>query len=129
KLYSIIYVRNYEKEEIVFRQGDPGVGLYIVKEGTADVFSEYANLTCRKIASLFKGDFFGETSLLNESPRSATVVSSDKTVLWGLFKPDLMNLIDSEPKLGVRLILRLSQVVSERLRLANNALSRFDHVD
>ena len=127
KLYTIIYVRNYEKDEVVFRQGDPGVGMYIVKEGSVEVFAEYDNLTCRKIATLYKGEFFGETSLLNESPRSATIISAEKSVLWGLFKPDLMNLMDSDSKLGLRLVLRLSQVVSERLRLVNIEFSRFEH--
>lgn len=121
KLQNIIHIRSYEKGEIVFRQGDPGVGLYIVKDGEVDVYNEYSNLTCSKITSLHHGDFFGETSLLNETPRSATIVSGKPSVLWGLFKPDLLNLIDSDPKLGVRLIFRLSQIVAERLRLLNDA--------
>ena len=72
-----------------------------------------------KIATLNKGDFLGDISLLNESPRSATVVASQKTVLYGLFKPDLLNLMDSDPKLGQRLVYRLAQIVAERLRLIN----------
>ena len=76
-------------------------------------------MTCHKITTLKHGDFFGETSLLNETPRSATIISSEQSILWGLFKPDLLNLFDSDPKLGLRLIFRLSQIVAERLRLIN----------
>lgn len=127
KLQKIIHIRSYEKGEIVFRQGDPGVGLYIVKDGEVDVYNEYSNLTCSKITTLHHGDFFGETSLLNETPRSATIVSGNSSVLWGLFKPDLLNLIDSDQKLGVRLIFRLSQIVAERLRLLNDACSGIEN--
>ncbi|MBN1291240.1 MAG: cyclic nucleotide-binding domain-containing protein [Candidatus Latescibacteria bacterium] len=122
KLQRIIHIRNFSKDEIVFRQGDPGVGLYIVKDGSVDVYNELNDMTCHKITTLNHGDFFGETSLLNETPRSATIISAEQSVLWGLFKPDLLNLFDSDPKLGLRLIFRLSQIVAERLRLLNNSL-------
>ena len=127
KLFSIMYIRHYEKDDVVFRQGDPGVGLYVVKEGEVEVFSENNDMTCLKISVLAKGDFFGETSLLNESPRSATIVSSAKTTLFGLFKPELLSLMDSDPKLGLKLIYRLSQIVSERLRHMNEQFSRFSN--
>jgi len=127
KLQKIIHVRSYEKGEVIFRQGDPGVGLYIVKDGEVDVYNEYQDLTCSKITVLHHGDFFGETSLLNETPRSATIVCVKPSLLWGLFKPDLLNLIDSDPKLGVRLIFRLSQIVAERLRLLNDNYCGIEH--
>ena len=127
KLQKIIHIRSYEKGEVIFRQGDPGVGLYIVKEGEVEVYNEYTDLTCRKITILRHGDFFGETSLLNETPRSATIVSANSSILWGLFKPDLLNLLDSDPKLGVRLIFRLSQIVAERLRLLNDVFSGIEN--
>ena len=118
KIASLIHIRRFEKEEIVFRQGDPGVGMYIVMSGEIIVYNEHRDLTCSKIAVLRHGDFFGDIALLNDSPRSATVVSSQESVLLGLFRPDIIGLMDSEPKLGVRFIYRLSQIVSERLRLS-----------
>ena len=125
KLHSIMYIRNYAKGEVVFRQNDPGVGMYIVKEGEVEVFRENTEaMTSCKISVLIKGDFFGEISLLNESPRSATIIASQQSILMGLFKPELMSLIDSNPLLGFGLIYRLSQVVAERLRIANLHLTR-----
>ena len=123
KIFTIIHIRTYKDGEVVFRQYDPGVGLYIIRDGQVDVYNETVNMICKKIATLNKGDFFGDISLLNESPRSGTVVASQKTVLYGLFKPDLLNLMDSDPKLGQRLVYRLAQIVAERLRLINGELS------
>ncbi len=119
KIYSIIHIRHYKQGEIVFRQGDPGVGLYIVRDGQVEVYNEYSDMTRNKIATLKKGDFFGDISLLNESPRSATVIATQKTILFGLFKPDLLNIMDSDPKLGMRFVYGLAQIVAERLRIVN----------
>jgi len=119
KIHELIHVRRYEEGEIIFRQGDPGVGMYIVSEGHVDVYNEYNDMTRRKIAEIHRGDFFGEISLLNDSPRSATTVALTKTTLFGLFRPDLLGLIDSDTKLGFRFIYRLSQIVAERLRLTS----------
>lgn len=123
-----MYIRNYSKGEVVFRQDDPGVGMYVVKEGEFEVFRENTEAMTRcKISVLTIGDFFGETSLLNESPRSATIIASQESILWGLFKPELMSLMDSDPQLGLRLVYRLSQVVTERLRIANEQLTRISN--
>jgi len=123
KIFNLIHIRTYNEGEVVFRQDDPGVGLYIIRDGQVEVYNENVNMIRNKIATLNKGDFFGDISLLNESPRSGTVLASKKTVLYGLFKPDLLNLMDSDPKLGQRLVYRLAQIVAERLRLINGKLS------
>ena len=119
RLYSSIHVRQYKEGEIVFRQDDPGVGLYIVRDGQVDVYNEYSDMTRKKIAELSKGEVFGEIALLNDCPRSATVVASRETVLFAFFRTDFLNLMDSDPKLGVRLIYRLAKIMAERLRIIN----------
>ena len=122
-LLKIIHLRRFKEGEIVFRQGDPGVGLYIVREGQFEVYYEYPDLTRRKIATIEQGDFFGEISLLNDSPRSATVVSSQESTLYGLFRPDLLGLMESDPKLGLAITYRIAQIIAERLRLVSTNLS------
>ena len=118
-LHALIHVRQFSPDEIVFRQGDPGVGLYIIREGAVSVWREHGDMTKTKIADLSDGDFFGEISLLNDSPRSATVVSVKSSRMFGFFRSDLLSLMDSNPKLGVRLVYQLARIVAERLTLAN----------
>jgi CRP/FNR family transcriptional regulator, cyclic AMP receptor protein len=119
KIYPLFYVRHYKKDEIVFRQEDPGVGLYIIRTGGVSVYKEFNDLVKKEIAVLGEGDFFGEISLLNESFRSATIVASCDTVLLGLFKPELLGLMDSDPKLGQLFIYNIAQILAERLRLSS----------
>ena len=119
RLFSSIHVRHYKEGEIVFRQDDPGVGLYIVRDGQVDVYNEYTDMTRKKIAELSKGEVFGEIALLNDCPRSATAVAFKETILFAFFRTDFLNLMDSDPKLGVRLVYRLAKIMAERLRIIN----------
>lgn len=109
---SILHRREYDPDEILFHQGNPGVGMYIIQEGTIDILYEPTGDT---LAELTDGDFFGELALLNETPRSATAISRADSVLYGLFRPDLLDLVERDPSLGVQILLRMGQVLSERL--------------
>lgn len=113
---SILHRREYDPGEVLFHQGNPGVGMYIIRVGTIEIVYEPTDDT---LAELSDGDFFGELALLNETPRSATAVARTGAVLYGLFRPDLLGLVEREPSLGVQILLRMSQVISERLIHAN----------
>ncbi len=123
KIQSLIHIRHYTPGEIVFRQDDPGVGLYIVREGTVAVWHEHPDMTRTQIAELSEGDFFGEIALLNDSPRSATVVAVKPTVLFGFFRSALISLMESDPNMGARVVYRLAQIVAERIRQMNAELT------
>ncbi len=69
-----------------------------------------------KIGELKEGDFFGEMALLDEYPRSAEAMAIERTETFGIFRPDLFNLIEGNPKLGTKILLRLSQILANRLR-------------
>lgn len=113
---SILHRREYDPGEVLFHQGNPGVGMFIIQAGRIDIVYEPTDDT---LATLEDGDFFGELALLNETPRSATAVARTEAVLYGLFRPDLLGLVERDPTLGVQLLLRMSQVISERLIQTN----------
>jgi CRP-like cAMP-binding protein len=116
---AILHRREYTPEEVLFRQGNPGVGMYIIREGTIDILDETTGDT---LAELSDGDFFGEMALLNETPRSATAMARTESVLYGLFRPDLLGLVERDPALGVQILLRMSRVISERLVHTNDTV-------
>ena len=64
---------------VIAREGDPGVGLFVILDGTADV-----TIGGRKKATLGPGDFFGEIALLDGGPRTATVTAKTDVKLLGL---------------------------------------------
>ncbi len=108
----IMYRREYRSGEVIFRQGEPGVGMYVVQHGTVSIVFEP---TGQVLAELRDGDFFGEIALLNETPRSATAQAKTDCTLWGLFQPELLDLLGRDPRLGVKLLLPLAQIAGQRL--------------
>jgi CRP-like cAMP-binding protein len=108
----ILYRRSFSPGELIFHQGDPGVGMYIVAEGEVEIRSEPDE---KVLTTLGAGAFFGEVSLLNEVPRSATARAKTACVLWGFFRPELMDLIERKPRLGVKILLPLAQIAGRRL--------------
>jgi CRP-like cAMP-binding protein len=112
----ILHHRKYRIDEVVFRQGEPGMGMYIIRSGKVVVMTEPEDVT---LSELGDGEFFGEVSLLCETPRSATVVAKAPTHLLGFFQSDLFSLIERNPRLGVKVVMRLAQFLGERLVAAN----------
>ena len=117
-----IHVRNYNRNEIVFAEDEPGVGLYIIVKGSVRISKKETDGEDITLATLDSGQFFGELSLLDDSPRSATAITTEPSVLLGFFHPDLMSLIDRRPNMGCRILLRLAQLLGERLRRTNELL-------
>ena len=123
-LAHIVHVRHFEAGEKIFKQGDPGVGMYLLFNGSVDIIMHDPSVELGSsstqdifITRLDKGDFFGELSLIEEpSYRSATAVSIKKTTLIGFFKPDLLQVIQRNPSTGNKISLRLAEILGKRLR-------------
>lgn len=115
----ILHHREYKKNEVIFNQGDIGLGMYIIVHGTVDIVCEPSR---HKLTELHDGDFFGELSLLDESPRSATAIATSPTELLCFFKPDLLDLIERNPKLGGKILFKLAWTIGERLKKTNEQI-------
>ncbi|MEX0602013.1 MAG: cyclic nucleotide-binding domain-containing protein, partial [Bacteroidota bacterium] len=120
---AIIHRREYRSGEPVFAQGDPGLGMYIIQEGEVSIRIEDRRESVRELVVLGEGDFFGELGLLDESPRSANAVCRTDCLLLGFFRPDLFELIEKNPGLGIKIVLRLSEIVAVRLRNTDSELA------
>ena len=112
----IVHLRSYLPNEVIVEQGAPGVGMYIIQSGSADVILEVAEGEVIKLATLGERQFFGEMSLLDGAPRAASVVAVERTRVIGFFRADLMDLIERHPRLGLKIVLQLSRLMGQRLR-------------
>ncbi len=121
---AIVHRRQYTKGEYVFYQGDPGLGMYVVEKGIVGVVVAGENGAQKEITELDDGDFFGEIALLDESPRSASVVVKEDSQLIGFFRPDLFEIIEKTPKTGLKIVVKLAEMIGERLRNMNNEFSK-----
>jgi CRP/FNR family transcriptional regulator, cyclic AMP receptor protein len=115
KIELIVHKRIFMPDEIIFHERQPGAGIYIIKKGLVKL-TKTVNEEKVKISELKDGEFFGEMSLLDEYPRSAEAKAVEKTETLGIFRPDLFDLIERNPKLGYKILLRLSKRLVSRLR-------------
>ncbi|MBK9293779.1 MAG: cyclic nucleotide-binding domain-containing protein [Oligoflexia bacterium] len=120
---NIVHIRKYRASEVIFRQNENGVGMYIIVKGKVDIsvvddiLSDKSQEKDVVITRLEAGDFFGELSLVEDAGRrSATAVASEDTVLIGFFKPDLIEILERSPTTGVKVVFRLAEVLGRRLK-------------
>jgi CRP/FNR family cyclic AMP-dependent transcriptional regulator len=121
---AIVHKREYKLGEPVFYQGDPGLGMYIIREGEVSIRISEGEGEDKELAVLTDGDFFGELALLDESPRSATAICRTDCSLIGFFRTDLFELIEQKTDLGLKIVLRLAEILAVRLRKADKELSK-----
>jgi len=120
----ILHKRTYAKDEVIFNEGEPGVGMYIIESGTVHIILGQEK---KLLAVLSKGDFFGEMALLLETPRTAAAIAHTPLHMLGFFQPDLFSLLETHPRIGNKVLLHLAQMIAERLRhtsLENNELRK-----
>jgi len=116
---TIIHNRNYLAGEFIFYQGDPGIGLYIVREGEVEIIRENDKGSKLTLAVIQKGDFFGELALIDGEKRSASAIAKTDTRLSVIFKPDLDEYIDKYPKKGIKILRGVAEITTVRLRTLN----------
>ena len=121
---AIVHKREYRTGEPVFYQGDPGLGMYIVQDGEVSITILGKDGNERELAVFSDGDFFGELALLDEAPRSANAVCKTDCTLIGFFRPDLFELIEKKNTLGIKIVLKLAEIVGQRLRQTDKELSK-----
>ena len=97
---------------VIAREGEPGVGLFIILDGTAEV-----SIGGRKKATLGPGEFFGEIALLDGGPRTATVLAKTDVRLLGLTEWVFRGLMHEHPSIALKTL----QQMAGRLRVATKA--------
>jgi len=119
---SLVHYRIYKPGESIFRQGELGVGMYIVVRGNVNITVEDLSAKDELMQDVFvtrltRGDFFGEIALVEQTGRrTATATAADETILLGFFKPDLAEIIERNPRTGVKILTRLGEVLGRRLK-------------
>jgi CRP-like cAMP-binding protein len=116
----ILHRREYRPDEVIFSQGTPGFGMYIIEEGSVKIVSEPS---MNIMAELKSGEFFGELALLDDSPRSATAIATASCRMLCFFQSDMFDLINRRPQIGVKILLCLAKTLGERLKKANEEIS------
>lgn len=113
---------DYTEGTTIFKEGDKGGSLFIILEGTIKIYKETAGGPKKVLASLGKMDVFGELSVFDELPRSATAVVSTNSKCLMIDTDDLNIFMKDKPELTVRLLKEVIKTLSTRIRNTNEKL-------
>ena len=109
--------QRYEPGQDIVRQGDTGVGAFIIRSGKVDVIQDRGGKET-KLSTLGPGEVFGEMALLDEFPRSATAKAVEPTVALGIQRWHFKGILESHPQLALALL----PILSRRIRNAEGIL-------
>ena len=112
--------RPFAQGAAVFKQGESSAAsLFIIQEGAIEI-SVGQDRARVSLATLFAGQYFGELSLLDGAPRSATATATRPTVLLALDRDDFVDFVKKDPDAA----LLIMGEMSERMRQTNELMSR-----
>lgn len=104
----------------IFKQGDPGDGVYLVREGLVEI-SVKGGQTGRYIfTEAGPGDLLGEMAVIEDQPRSASAVARKDTIVYFLPRADVLKLVEDSPAVALVLL----KEISHRLRTFNQQYLR-----
>lgn len=108
--------------EIVFREGDRESYMCLLLAGRVRVMKDKGSLGPRQITVLGRGQAFGEMSLIDGEPRSATIQAVTDVLLLMMRADEFNALLEKYPQVGILLVIKLAKAVSQRLRMTSGAL-------
>ena len=108
--------RRLRKGQVLFREGEPGAEMFLVREGTMLISKRVTGSVEQVLARAPVADFFGEMSLFDREPRSATLQAETDVILLVLDRPNLALLTEANPRAAAAFFHALVRVFIERLR-------------
>ena len=113
---SIVHIRTFKKGETIIRRGAEQSGLYLIRTGSVHIVRHLTEGEHEVVGTLYPSELLGEFALLDGSPRSSSIVAAEMSELIGFFKPDLMDILVTNPALGCKILLRLTEEMNRSLR-------------
>ena len=116
---NLVIVKNFNRDETVVLEGDDSVqALYLIASGSVQVYMTGIDGRETILSFLERGDFFGEMSLIDGEPRSASVRTVTDAKLLVIHRESFLSLIRKTPEIAMALMSELCK----RLRKANKQI-------
>ena len=120
----MIPLSRYQAGEVIVRENEFGETAYIIEEGQVEVSKALDGRNVH-LAYLGPGETFGEMSMIDEKPRSATVTAVTETVVSEIRRDDFFKTFQIDPKVALTLL----KVLFERLREADAMILQLQKAD
>jgi CRP/FNR family transcriptional regulator, cyclic AMP receptor protein len=111
-------VHRYDADEVIFRQRDPGTTLYVIIKGEVEIYLQDATGQAIVLQTMERGDYFGELSLFDDKPRSASARALSAVELLEITQTQIADYITRYPRSALILL----HTMAERLRATDEML-------
>lgn len=122
RLAAQLFEKTYEAGEVAFAEGEPGRGLFVVREGSVAITRGTSHGE-QVLSVLGPGSCFGELALIDELPRSATARLKEPTRLLILYRSDFEALVGSDRTIALAVMRNLLRTLSAYVRRTNAVLA------
>lgn len=112
----------YRAGEQIVVEGSPTDGMYVILSGSAEITHGSGEQPVL-LATLEEGDFFGELSLVDTEPRSATVTAKSDCELLMIAQTTIGVLAGASPRAAIKLLVAVGRSLARRLRVGNQRIS------
>lgn len=121
------YIKLYRAKpgSVLFREGDKSDFMCIVLQGKLDITKQNNQLEDKSVATVLAGRSLGEMAMVDSEARSATALVLEPAILAVLTHESFMDIARDKPALGVKLLLKIAQLISQRLRHTSGVLVDF----
>jgi CRP/FNR family transcriptional regulator/CRP/FNR family cyclic AMP-dependent transcriptional regulator len=117
---SVMIAREFEAGQVIVHEDDDSPQtFFIIASGSVQVTVITSEGKTAILATLKRGEFFGEMAILDGEPRSASVVAAQKCVLLMLYRKPFLDILEKFPKLTIRMLVEMSR----RLRHTNRQIN------
>jgi uncharacterized membrane protein len=123
-LAGVIDYEKLDAGQLLFQTGEPGESLYIVRSGEIELYIKDTAGQKIVLNVVRRGEMFGELSLLDSGPRSATAVALEETGLLVLDRDDLLLLFQKKPDAALHMLAAMSGMTRKADQLLRTRVSR-----
>ncbi len=120
RLHEVTRELTFAPDQIIFKEGDSGNGIYFVKEGLVQIQAMVGHGDLKVLSRIPPGELFGEMAMLDNQPRSASALAEEPTTVYFIGWAELDALLERVPKLAMA----LAREISRRVRQFNRQYVR-----
>ena len=127
-VHKHVFEQSVKKDSVLFVEGMPGELLYIIMSGCVEIIKDTKYNEKIVLATMGANDIIGEMSLIDSEPRSATGKTSEDSVLLVIKKQSFNEILQSDPRIAVKVLTGLLKVISRRLRLTDKKIEEIKKI-
>ncbi len=123
RIVGMLQEHTYSPKDVVCREGETGTAMFIIGSGEVVLCRSGESGMQIRVVRMGRGDFFGETTLIEMQPRAATAIAEQHSTIYSLSNKDLYRLYREDIHGYVMVIQNICRELSRRLRRADSRIT------